>query len=842
MKNYILTIIIAGLMLALSAARWQTVTNTSHVYDLMNLHNENGEFLVSTWGGVLKISPGGNPNGSTPFNGFEEKQVWTTANGLASNDVRNIEYFPQSQSIWFGSAFDGISIVNPQGVQQLDTSLGLPSNNVKKIVEYGSEILVATTGGLAAYYYLEGVNFPLLLHQYTSQSTGGGLLANQIDAMVLAENNYLFLSTTAGVNFVHLDSLDVDSAWHRFETTPFPAGFENKLSVYEDKLLLATPSSAHLRSTDPWIPGWQSYGPAEGVRPYIIANACIDGMDRVWISYGEWDEDFQSLTTESDTLITCIWADGYAQHWAKLESGLGEKCVSKIIPGDPSGTVVYLCTWGDGVFSSPHVWAERSESDIVFWNQFVPNSIGFPKIRNIAVDEDHAAWFSSGNLNTFPLKKSALGSSRYLEGDWHNFTTANSPIHTDNIYTVAVDSHNRKWFGTYDVNDNSPEEWRNGVSIFDSANGAWKYLDRFGMRPWNEETQTWGGVIPGTGGLLGNTALHVSADKHGNMFVSCFDDGVTVLTPSDSLAGSFLVPNSANQRVIFSYHSGSQYFIGTFNDPGLRIWNDDSIPVTGGEHWMTPAPPELNNCEVYGVVTVESPYEGIQHWIAASNGLFMWDEYDWYKWDTSVKRFIYNTATSLWDNDLLYYADEERLYGSVRTTPTAILLDPFNRIWIGSLEHGLSMYDPQTERFTNYYQENSPLLSNYVSALGYQPTEGLLLIGTPEGLNTLSIGRTIKPETTLESLTIYPNPFRPDSGVAVQITNAPSDIMPRGNNQCRIFDASGALVAILEENAFSRFSWDGTNAKGQKCASGIYFVVVTDDKGNRRAGKIALLR
>jgi hypothetical protein len=836
MKKILILIIVASTSLICWAGRWQTITDTSHVYDLMP---QDDGIYFSTWGGVVKIIPPVNtPNGPT-LDQYSEEKVWTTADGLSSNDVRNIEYISLSNSYWFGSAFDGISIINPLGVQQLNEELGLPSNNVKKIVEYGSEILVATSNGLAAYYYLEGVNFPLMLHQYTNQNTSGGLLDNQIDDMVLAHNNYLFLSTTEGINYVHLDSLDVDTAWHHFESAPYPVGFEKKLSYSNSQILITSSTSVYLHSIDPWDPSWQSYGQASGLTGDVISSACIDNEGAIWASYGVWDEDFLSYANTSDTLLTKIWPNGGVKQWSKFESGLGDKCVSKIVSG---GNFIYLCTWGDGIYRNQSIWSEgRTGADIVSWMHFQPNSIGFPKITNIALDDNLAAWFSSGNLNHLPLKKSALGASTYLDGDWTTLNIANSPIHTDNILCVTVDSRNRKWFGTYDVNAESPDGWNYGISIFDDTNNIWKKIDRGGIRQWSEANQSWGPYIS-TDGVLGNTDVFITKDQHDNMFVACFDNGYTVYDANDNKIGTFLVDNSVYQRSIFCYHNGSQYFFGMYNDPGLVIWDDDSIPVTGGDHWVIPEPADLGSCEVYGVVTVDTPYEGRQHWIAASNGLFMWDEQDWYKWDTSVKRFIYNNATGLWDNDLLYYADEERLFGSVRTTPTAIMLDPFNRIWIGSLEHGISMYDPETERFTNYFKDNSPLLSDYITAFGYQPEEGWLFIGTPEGLNTLSIGRTIKPDTQLGSLKIFPNPFHPDGREEVQISNYPTDIMPRGQNQCRIYDSSGMLVRILDENEFSRFAWDGMNAKGFSCSSGVYFVVVTDAKGKRLTGKIALLR
>lgn len=840
MKRVVLLLTCAVLWTYLAGAKWQTITNTSHTFDI--LPTASAGLFYSSWGGVAQIGP---PEDYLDPAWMEEKKIWTTADGLASNDVRNIEYVELSQSLWLGSAFDGISIISPQGVQQLNEELGLPSNRVSKIVSSGSNILVATDDGLASYYYLEGVNFPLLLHSYTVASTGGGLLSNQIGGMELGSNGYLFLSTNLGLNFVHLDSLDVDGAWHSFAGSPVPLGSANKLSLNEEKLLVTGQTAVYLRALDPWTPGWQIYSVAEGLLGEPISSAYLDYWNSIWISYGLWNEDFLSYSRQSDTLLTHVnymTDPPYVKHWAEFESGLGAKTIARIVPSYNRRTV-YLCSWGDGIYSSQDIWAEgRGATGLDFWRHYQPNTIGFPKIRHIITDENHAAWFSSGNLNHLPLRKSALGVSRYLDGTWQTLTTANSPIHTDNVLTTAVDSHNRKWFGTYDVSDGSPEDWDKGVTIWDEQTDTWTLLKSTGMSHWDVEAGVWGPVLPGSSRLLGNTAVHVSQDLHGNIFVACYDDGFSVFNPADSLIAEFTIPNSVYQRSIYSFHNGRQYFFGTESDRGLVIWNHDSLPVTDGDYWLTPAPADLTNCTVYGVVTAESPYEGTQHWIAASTGLFMWDETDWYKWDTSIKRFIYNNASGLWDNDLLYYVDEERLYGSVRTTPTAILLDPFNRVWIGSLEHGISMYDPRTERFTNYYKDNSPLLADYVTAIGYQPTEGLLLIGTPEGLNTLEIGRTIKPETKLEKLKIYPNPFRPQSGVKAVISNFPTQIMPRGTNKCRIYDASGALVIELQENAFSRFEWDGLNGKGKKCGSGVYYVVVNDARGNRRVGKLALLR
>ena len=100
----------------------------------------------------------------------------------------------------------------------------------------------------------------------------------------------------------------------------------------------------------------------------------------------------------------------------------------------------------------------------------------------------------------------------------------------------------------------------------------------------------------------------------------------------------------------------------------------------------------------------------------------------------------------------------------------------------------------------------------------------------------------MKPQTTLQQLKAYPNPFRPAVHSSVLIVNQPTDVMPQGLNSCRVYDSSGALVAKLEETNFSRFEWDGKTSSGKLCASGVYFFVVSDESGKSKRGKIVLIR
>lgn len=807
------------LSIGLSAAMWDTITNTSHIYDI---GSHEGRIIFSTWGGVVELDPVSDTNPTA----YELYRTWTTGDGILSNDVRHVVSI--GDKIWLSCA-DSISVVNPAGIQSFGFGSAYPSLEITGIKELGSRILVSTTIGLAEYYYLPGVNFPLLLHLYNSANTSGGMLSDHISSMQLV-NDYLFLASENGISYVHQDSLDVDTSWRSWTSAdiPFSLGSPIKLASNSGSLMLQTGLTIWVSDAGvPFNNGWAAYY-TSGLLD--ISAIALDEQNRPWVAYGKWNEDLSAFSTTGNILISRFESDGTQTQFYKDQGGLGNKTITAIRFIDGK---TYLGSWGNGFYQ------EYQDS----FSQVITNSIAFPKITEIATDQDSNMWFVSGYINPLPVKKGSLGISFLDDGVWETRTVENSPLHNDSAHSLTVDANNRVWFGAWDVGINNPQGWAHGITIYDLDEDKWWYLNSSGMREWDPDAEVYGPLLPGKAALSGNTIGGLDTDKHGNVFVATYDRGYNVIAPDYTLLGQFTIPSSTHQRVIYSYHDGERYFFGTNNDPGLAIWNDSSIPTTGGSHWVNIPVPELRNCVIYGVATINTRYEGTQHWIAASNGLYMWDGGSgWYRYDTSIKRYRYNTITMSWAQDQLYYVDEERLYGSVRTLPASLYLDPFGRVWIGSLSAGVTMYDPDTDRFTNYYLPKNPLVSNYVTALGYEPVQGLLYIGTPDGLNTLKIGRYIKPETNLEQVKAFPNPFRPERDGSVSIVNLPADSMPQGDNRCRIYDSSGAIVIELWENEFARFEWDGKSAGGSNVSSGIYFFVVTDSQGNTKRGKIAIIR
>lgn len=821
--KHILCIVMILFSMGLFAQNWQTINNVTHVYDI---EKSGDSIFFSSWGGVVEIRG----DSALPLSEMQQIRQISTGDGLISNDIRNLVLIDVSQSLWMGSSFDGISILSAGGMQNLGSDLGLPSSQVYKIIESDSYILVATAQGLAVFYYLPGVNFPLILGQYDSFTTSGALPNNNITDMLLTNNRQLFLAHDAGLSYVHLDSLAIDSAWHTVSAGSFlPVGGGYKLSANGTKLAVATAQKVYYHDLDFSVPAWQYISTNFGNDAKDISAVHLDAEDRLWIAYGKWDEALMKYSNVNDTLLTRIdLTDNEATHWMQDATGLGNNVISKIKELEDG---LYFCTWGDGIARY------RQES----WEYFNPNSIAFPKITQSIADQNNVLWFCSGIVSGTPVRKGTLGVSSLEDGHWTSYQTHNSRLHSNNILAVAVDARNRKWFGAwYSVYEQTGNHF--GLSIYDDEIEKWLRLSHDGMAEWDEVAGKWGPWIKDSPKLLSSTIAGLHQDLHGNMLVLCSSGGVSVFDSEDNLITDFRVPDSIAQKLYCAYHNGRQYFFGTLRDVGLSIWNHDSLPVTDGIHWVTQIVPELRDGTIFGVASVETPYSGWQHFIASSTGLYMWDEQSWYKYDKYIKRHIYNFTSNRWENDTLYYADEERLFGSIQTVPNAIFGDPFGRIWIGSLDNGMSMYDPHRERFTNYYQGNSPLLSNQIISFGYDPLGGRLLIGSSEGLNTLSIGRTVKPQTSLQELKAYPNPFKPDGRNTMQIVNLPVDSMPIGKNLCRIYTASGDLVIKLKENNFSRFEWDGRNKAGRLVSSGTYYFVVTDADGKAKRGKIAVLR
>ncbi|MEK7288528.1 MAG: choice-of-anchor V domain-containing protein [Elusimicrobiota bacterium] len=97
--------------------------------------------------------------------------------------------------------------------------------------------------------------------------------------------------------------------------------------------------------------------------------------------------------------------------------------------------------------------------------------------------------------------------------------------------------------------------------------------------------------------------------------------------------------------------------------------------------------------------------------------------------------------------------------------------------------------------------------------------------------------------SSLNSLTVLPNPYRPGSGGNFDGQGIFFRYLTE-RATIRIFSVSGELLVTLEKHpgAGDQLLWDGKNSSGHDVASGTYLYSAQDDGGRVKTGQLAIIR
>lgn len=157
---------------------------------------------------------------------------------------------------------------------------------------------------------------------------------------------------------------------------------------------------------------------------------------------------------------------------------------------------------------------------------------------------------------------------------------------------------------------------------------------------------------------------------------------------------------------------------------------------------------------------------------------------------------------------------------------TCIEVDAANRKWIGTLNNGLYLIDGDDFKTVHSFTtENSPLPSNSIESLALDHSTGELYIGTSWGLVSYMSDATSGAETYIEeNVYAYPNP------VASYYDGLITVVGLKANSHVKVINTAGRLVAEGTSLGGS-FTWDGRTPLGQRVATGIYYVLGTDEEG-----------
>ena len=153
----------------------------------------------------------------------------------------------------------------------------------------------------------------------------------------------------------------------------------------------------------------------------------------------------------------------------------------------------------------------------------------------------------------------------------------------------------------------------------------------------------------------------------------------------------------------------------------------------------------------------------------------------------------------------------------------SIAVDGANRKWIGT-QNGVWLISPDGKNIIHHFTEtNSPLLSNDVKKIGIDPQTGEVYFATFNGLCSYRSTATASIQQ-LENVLVFPNPVPPQYSGQIAIRGLTENAI------VKITELNGRLV-YQTRSLGGQAVWNGLDYNGRKIASGIYLVLVKDDKG-----------
>lgn len=118
--------------------------------------------------------------------------------------------------------------------------------------------------------------------------------------------------------------------------------------------------------------------------------------------------------------------------------------------------------------------------------------------------------------------------------------------------------------------------------------------------------------------------------------------------------------------------------------------------------------------------------------------------------------------------------------------------------------------------------------------------------GNPSAISNVAEAAPVSPPVTpvveknLDNLVVYPNPYRPNSGSA---RNGIIFGKLTGQAKIEIYTLTGQkLKEIQKDNQENSYRWDGRNEQGEELASGVYLAIVTNEGGEKKTGKIVIMK
>jgi hypothetical protein len=95
----------------------------------------------------------------------------------------------------------------------------------------------------------------------------------------------------------------------------------------------------------------------------------------------------------------------------------------------------------------------------------------------------------------------------------------------------------------------------------------------------------------------------------------------------------------------------------------------------------------------------------------------------------------------------------------------------------------------------------------------------------------------------LANVRVFPNPYKPGSGTSFDRAGGMMFSNLTADAKIQVYAVTGELVFEGEEtDGDGRYEWPAVNSSGEKVASGVYVFRITNAAGEKKTGKLAVIR
>ena len=612
--------------------------------------------------------------------------------------------------------------------------------------------------------------------------------------------------------------------------------YQDKIYVAAgNKVLFADASNQFLSNYLNWnvffhLPTQSEYKELEFHREALVLSSVGLNADTVWVYNMSSPNGWETLEEQYPFKVRSIWSNG---EWFTLTTNYGVALTNASLSSVLWESFVrgqflnpYACVFdqyggywiGDNDYGLAHC-PDFSESQD---NWIKPQGPAFASSLKINAYNDNV-WVASGGVGSdFQTNLwNATGISGFVDNTWINISADTidypssdfnsiSPYFCDPMEVAITPSNNRVIYAA---------SWEEGLMKVD--------LDNLNIQPLNGEgaefyTNVWASedfIACGAVTVDNNGVAWAAFSKIKYGIVAYLPNGQYVYFDTRSYLGS-------DSKILGIYAASNGYIYATAPGKGLLVLNTNStIEDKSDDNIIL-----LNTGASTGALPSEFVFSIVEDldgeiWIGTDAGLAI----------------IYNpeeifSGQGVSAEQILIEQDGNTQILLETEYITSIEIDGSNKKWIATRNSGVYQLSPDGITLINHFtSENSPLFSNTVYDLAINQYNGEVFMATQGGLiGYFSTATNFDPE--LSQVRVFPNPVRPGFDGYITIDGLAFD------SSVKITDLTGQLVFETKSEG-GRAVWNGLDKNGNKPATGVYTIFITDkDGGKDEVKKLTYIR